>query len=54
MQALQCPECKLRFRYQSELDQHIREEHPEFHARSLDALLPHKPRHRERHYETTN
>lgn len=54
MQILQCPECKLRFRYESELDQHLKDEHPAFHAESLDDRLPHRPRHHERHYESSN
>jgi hypothetical protein len=34
MDVLQCPECELRFRSPSELDQHLAIDHPEFHARS--------------------
>ena len=31
MAVLQCPECPLRFAYGSELEAHLREDHPEFH-----------------------
>ena len=27
----QCPKCELRFTWQTELDYHIRNEHPDFH-----------------------
>jgi hypothetical protein len=27
----QCPKCELRFEWVTELDQHCREEHPQFH-----------------------
>jgi hypothetical protein len=27
----QCPKCELRFTWQTELDDHCRAEHPEFH-----------------------
>ena len=27
----QCPKCELRFSWQTELDQHCRDEHPDFH-----------------------
>jgi hypothetical protein len=32
MDVLQCPDCALKFRFESELEQHLRDEHPEFHA----------------------
>lgn len=32
MDILQCPECELRFRFESELEEHLRLEHPDFHA----------------------
>jgi hypothetical protein len=54
MSALQCPECKLRFRSESELDQHLREEHPEFHSERMDWNQPHHPRHRRPHLESSN
>lgn len=31
MSVHQCPRCDLRFSWQTELDYHCREEHPEFH-----------------------
>ena len=31
MSAHQCPKCDLRFTWQTELDDHCRSEHPEFH-----------------------
>ena len=30
MDVLQCPVCELRFRNESELEQHLRDEHPNF------------------------
>ncbi len=33
MDVLQCPDCELKFRFASELEQHLALEHPEFHAR---------------------
>jgi hypothetical protein len=30
MDVFQCPDCELRFRFASELDQHISLDHPEF------------------------
>ena len=30
MSVHQCPKCELRFTYQTELDYHCREEHPDF------------------------
>ena len=32
MDVIQCPECALKFRYTSELDQHIALDHPGFSA----------------------
>lgn len=32
---MQCPECPLRFRFDAELEEHLREEHPEFHAEAV-------------------
>ena len=32
MDALQCPVCPLRFRFESELSQHLSLEHPKFRA----------------------
>ncbi len=34
MDVLQCPECELRFRFASELEEHLKLEHPAFHART--------------------
>lgn len=31
MSVHQCPRCELRYSWQTELDYHCREEHPEFH-----------------------
>jgi hypothetical protein len=31
MSVHQCPKCELRFTWRTELDDHCREEHPEFH-----------------------
>lgn len=33
MEVLQCPDCELKFRLPSELDQHLSLDHPEFYAR---------------------
>ena len=33
MDVLQCPDCELKFRFASELEQHLALEHPEFYAR---------------------
>ena len=54
MNVLHCPECKLRFRSESELDQHLRDEHPEFHSERMDRNQPHHPRHRRQHLESSN
>jgi hypothetical protein len=37
----QCPECELRFRNASEMDAHIKSDHPRFHERwsSVDDYL---------------
>ena len=32
MDVLQCPVCKLRFRFETELDQHLKDEHPDFQS----------------------
>lgn len=32
MDVYQCPECRLKFRLASELDDHLRLDHPDFHA----------------------
>ncbi len=34
MDVLQCPECTLRFRFASELEWHLKLDHPEFQART--------------------
>ena len=57
MVTFQCPECKLRFRFETELQAHLKDEHPEFHAdpKSLeDSLLPHHHKGRKRHYDTSS
>jgi hypothetical protein len=49
MDVYQCPECELKFRFGSELDSHIRDEHPDFHAEAKsveDSLLSASHRHR--------
>jgi hypothetical protein len=33
MEILQCPECPLRFRNESELEQHLALDHPDFDAK---------------------
>jgi hypothetical protein len=42
----QCPDCALKFRYSSELDQHLKLEHPNFKSeeRSVDDDLIHASR----------
>lgn len=35
MDALQCPRCELRFRYASELRDHLNDDHPAFQNRAL-------------------
>ena len=37
MDVFQCPVCALKFRYSSELDQHLAMEHPEFKVEEDDA-----------------
>jgi hypothetical protein len=42
MDVFQCPECDLKFRFASELEQHMALDHPEFesHSKSVeDSLL---------------
>ncbi len=51
MDVYQCPECELRFRFASELQDHLATSHPDFHAdaKSLeDMLLTASRRHRRR------
>ena len=36
MDVFQCPVCALRFRFSSELDQHLSLEHPNFSAEDAD------------------
>lgn len=55
----QCPECELRFRFASELEQHITLEHPEFRAeaKSLEDLLlsaSHRHRHKRSRPESSH
>ena len=37
MDVFQCPVCALKFRFSSELDQHLSLEHPDFSAADDDA-----------------
>jgi hypothetical protein len=37
MDALQCPRCPVRFRFASELRDHLEHDHPGFRARPTDA-----------------
>ena len=49
MDVFQCPDCELKFRYASELMQHIEVDHPGFHIdpKSIeDALISASHRHR--------
>ena len=49
MEVLQCPDCELRFRYATELEDHLARDHPGFHieGRSVeDALVGAAHRHR--------
>ena len=50
MDIYQCPECELRFRNASEMDAHIKSDHPDFHIKwsSLDDYLA-SSAHRHRH-----
>jgi hypothetical protein len=50
MDALQCPDCALKFRFESELEQHLRDEHPEFHSdpKTVEDSLNKARRHRDR------
>jgi uncharacterized C2H2 Zn-finger protein len=34
MEVLQCPECDLKFRFSSELEEHLALEHPDFEAKA--------------------
>ena len=36
MDVFQCPVCALKFRFSSELDQHLKLEHPKFRAENDD------------------
>jgi hypothetical protein len=38
MTVLQCPECELRFAFASELEQHLRDEHPDFKAEGRGSI----------------
>ncbi|MEA2433837.1 MAG: hypothetical protein QOG54_1294 [Actinomycetota bacterium] len=51
MDVYQCPECELRFRFSSEMQEHMSSDHPDFHVTSKtveDALIDasHKHRHK--------
>jgi hypothetical protein len=50
MDVYQCPECPLRFRTASEMDAHLKVDHPGFHERwsSVDDYLA-SDAHRKRH-----
>jgi hypothetical protein len=53
MYVYQCPECNLRFQYATELEHHLRVDHPDFEVtpKSIeDALMSasHRPRHARR------
>ncbi|HYI44080.1 MAG TPA: hypothetical protein VE174_01280 [Actinomycetota bacterium] len=57
MDVLQCPDCELKFRFASELEQHLSLEHPEFYARikesgesAVEAAERLKARHHHRHH----
>jgi hypothetical protein len=42
MATFQCPECELRFQFATELEEHLRSDHPDFHVepKSIeDAML---------------
>lgn len=59
MEVLQCPACELKFRFASELEQHLSLEHPEFYARikesgesAVEAAERYKQKHRQRHPHT--
>ena len=59
MEVLQCPDCELKFRFASELEQHLSLEHPEFHARikesgesAVQAAERYKRQHRKSHPHT--
>ena len=56
MDVLQCPDCELKFRFASELDQHLALEHPEFYARikesgesAVEAAERYKRKQRQQH-----
>lgn len=52
MSAIQCPECELRFSSEPDLDDHLKIDHPDFHAEPKspeDALLQEARRRRHRH-----
>lgn len=34
METFQCPECELKFRFATELETHLRDDHPEFHVQA--------------------
>jgi hypothetical protein len=42
MATFQCPECELRFQFATELEAHLRDDHPDFHVEPKsveDAML---------------
>lgn len=60
MDVYQCPDCVLRFRYASELEHHITDEHPDFQITPKtieDSLIGASRRHRHHDHKlgpTTN
>jgi hypothetical protein len=53
METFQCPDCELKFRFSSELEQHLSLEHPDFKAEDKtveDSLIhaTHRHRHKRR------
>ena len=52
MDVFQCPECELKFRFSSELEEHLRSEHPDFEwdEKTLEDDLLHA-QHRHKHHK---
>lgn len=52
MDVYQCPECELKFRLATELQQHLTLEHPDFHigSKNVEDALSASHRHRRRGY----
>jgi hypothetical protein len=53
MDIYQCPDCELRFSNASEMESHLKQDHPEFHVRwsSLDEYLATTSHHRRHEHE---